>query len=553
LALCLVLASDVHAQAPAAGNTTFTSRSELVTIPVIVTNKSGAHIPGLKKEDFAVQEDGRLQTIAVFEEIQKPPKPPQRPPTPPNVFSNVLPGNTVPRQLIILVLDLINTPFAEQAKARHALLQFLQESLDQGQLTSLLVVTPRQVKVVRDFTADPTQLVAALKKVNAIQPMVNLTSHLDTLDDSSSSGTPQTPGDLEDFAQGKQDEALEAMENFEIRVAIQETTDRLGEIARAYGGLPGRKALVWASAGFPFSVSQPAVFRRGRRQRVSTYTMQDVLPYYEKAWTELNDAQIALYPVDLRGLTNPGFGDLRKMITNPNQSYVASQQWLDQETISTFRNFANETGGVAFYRTNDLKGAFEQSAEDNTSYYMLGYYLDRKGKKPGWHKLTVKPYKPDFEIRARNGFFLTEPMNDPVKTAQLDIQTALGAPLDYTAIPITARWDQIRPATEAGKKNAIFLLSMGPNFAMVDDNDHSHLLVDIAAAALTGSGASAGVTSQTIDDHLKPEGAQQLKNIGMGFKGVLTVAPGDYTVRFVVRDRLTGRIGSVAAPLKIAP
>ncbi|MGA2357098.1 MAG: VWA domain-containing protein, partial [Terriglobales bacterium] len=47
----------------------FTARSELVLIPTLVTDKSGNHITGLKKEDFTVLENGAEQKIATFEEI----------------------------------------------------------------------------------------------------------------------------------------------------------------------------------------------------------------------------------------------------------------------------------------------------------------------------------------------------------------------------------------------------------------------------------------------------------------------------------------------------
>jgi VWFA-related protein len=549
LLLALVLVPSVCAQTPSAEDK-FTAHTELVTVPTIVTGKSGAHIHDLSKEDFVLLQDGKPQEIAVFEEIQRPATPMRRPAIPPAVFSNVLPGNTAPRQLTILVLDLINTPFTEQAKARHALLEFLQESVDRGQSTALLTVTSRGIRVVRDFTADPALLSAALKKVNGTQPLTEITSRAEISDDNAPSDNPQSAGDLADFAAGKQDELQESLESFELRVAITITMERLELIASAYGGLPGRKALVWVGSGFPFSVSPPPLTITRRRSKPQVNAIESVLPSYDKAWKELNEAQIAVYPVDVRGLTNYGFVDASKRITSQNQSYLPSQQWLDEETINTFRTFAKETGGIAFYNTNDLKSAFEQSADDNGHYYLLGYYLSH-GEKKGWHKLNVKVKRENTEVRARAGFLVAEPVNDPVKSAQMDIQTALGSPLDYTAIPLTAQWEPLRPA-DNGKKKAIFVLSLAPNSATSNQSDQNHLIIDIAAAALTDTGASAAITTQTIDDHLKPEGLEQLRLRGMGFKGFLTVAPGDYTVRFVVRDRFTGRIGSVAAPLTVA-
>ena len=56
-----------------------------------------------------------------------------------------------------------------------------------------------------------------------------------------------------------------------------------------------------------------------------------------------------------------------------------------------------------------------------------------------------------------------------------------------------------------------------------------------------------------MEGHFKPETYDRFRNKGTDYRGALTVAPGQYTVRFVVRDRLSGRIGTVSAPLKVSP
>ncbi|MEY2411956.1 MAG: hypothetical protein QOD84_562 [Acidobacteriaceae bacterium] len=527
----------------------FTTTTDLVTVPVVLTDKSGKHIQGLGKDDFSVLQDGKEQKIAILEEVQRSSDVlPSTASYQKNLFSNLLPGNVAPRQLTIFVLDLINTPFLEQAKARQALLDFLKESEDHGQLTALLELLPKGTKVVRDFTADPSLLAAALKRVNGRTPQTQTHSSGANPDGSSTSDNPGSSDMFADFTQGKQDELQGGLEAFETRYAITLTMENLQAIARAYGGLPGRKALIWVSSGFPFSVS-PGMVRRGRtRTRVDT--LQTVLPLYEKTWQELNQAQIAVYPVDIRGLNNMGFLAARNRFRDPWQNFPPNERWFDAEILNTCRTFARETGGSAFYNSNDFKGAFKQAVEDNSHYYLLSYYLDRQNRKPGWHKLGVKVNHPGAEVRAKNGFFLTEPATDPVKAAQSEMQTALGSPMDYTALPITAQWMNLAPA-EQGKKKAVFAIYLGPNSADVNGNDGNHLLVDIAATALTSTGTSAALTSQVIDDHLKAENVEMLRQKGLGFQGFLTLASGEYTVRFVVRDRLTGRMGSVSAPLKI--
>src|ERR1019366_685677 len=91
----------------------FTARTALVLIPTLVTDKSGNHISGLKKEDFTVLENGAEQKIATFEEITSDAHRLSRPKSP-NEFSNSLPGESSNRRITLMVLDLINTPFMDQ-------------------------------------------------------------------------------------------------------------------------------------------------------------------------------------------------------------------------------------------------------------------------------------------------------------------------------------------------------------------------------------------------------------------------------------------------------
>ena len=527
-------------QPPAETQSRFKARAELVTVPVVVTDRSGAHVQNLKKEDFVVLEDGKEQKVATFEEIQKPAGPVRRNSPQPDQFSNVVPGESSPTRLTIIVLDMINTPFSDQAYAKRELLKYLADSIDSSQPTSLMVITRSGLKVIHDFTTDPQVLTAALKKVQGQRQLVQ---------EASQETIPQ--GDQVSEAIRRlmefERENEQAMESFQRRVAIIETLQALQQIAQSAAGLPGRKALVWASAGFPFSINDTTMVLTEAGPKLDS--LADVLPLYQQTWKVLNQSQIAVYPVDVRGLVNPGF--ISSQTSNPDREYYSHAQWQHADTLGTFQAFAQATGGRAFYNTNDLNTAFRKAADDNASYYLLGYYLDRRGKKTGWHKLAVKVHHEGVQIRARSGFFLTPPeteLND--KTA---MQLALNSRLAYTAIPITARWQEVLPAAEPGKKKVIFVLTLPRNSAEIDESDNNHMLVEFAVLARTGAGAVADENARTMEGHLKPDSVKQIRENGLDYRGALTISPGEYTVHFAVQDRLAGRIGSVIAPLKVAP
>jgi hypothetical protein len=56
---------------------------------------------------------------------------------------------------------------------------------------------------------------------------------------------------------------------------------------------------------------------------------------------------------------------------------------------------------------------------------------------------------------------------------------------------------------------------------------------------------------QTVDVHLTPDRLAAIRQKGVAYNGALDLAPGEYTVRLVVRDNGSGRVGSVDAPLKV--
>jgi hypothetical protein len=73
----------------------------------------------------------------------------------------------------------------------------------------------------------------------------------------------------------------------------------------------------------------------------------------------------------------------------------------------------------------------------------------------------------------------------------------------------------------------------------------------IAAVARNRKGEAIADLSQRIDARLDAAGMEQIQHNGMTYHNGLQLPPGDYNVRFVVRDSLGNRIGSVAAPLKV--
>lgn len=537
--------------APPQGEYTLTSDTELVVVPVIVRDRDGAHVPGLKSQDFAILQDGKAQSIAVFEEVDVTrPQPRRRPRYAPGVFTN-LRAEERPLNLVIVALDMINTTPEHHARSREDVLRALARTANDRTPTALLLILPQGVKIVHDFTTSPSMLMAALNRV-AYRRDDPAGTQKDTVSMSQSappSTLPSTAASPETAAAGRLDQMINDINayvegiagpiaDYKRGIAVASTLEAFEYIARTYAGVPGRKSLVWVTSGFAFeAVDQSGVVGKGS---VSTA--------YQASLRALTDANIALYPVDIRGLINVGFGasPTRSARRARDEAPIIDAQYGEMASrIGNIENLADTTGGRAFYNTNDVGTAFEAAAKDSSAYYLLGYYLKRGETKPGWHKLKVKLEREKVDIRAREGFFLREGGPDSGEERKEDILAALQAPVDFTQLPIMLRWNHVENVAQGRK--AVFDIELPPGAAHADDQNRLNL--DFIVVATTPAGEKVRDFSQNYTAKLGPEGLRKVAESGVTYSNNIVVPPGRYNVRVVVRDNVTGRTGSLAAPL----
>ena len=125
--------------------------------------------------------------------------------------------------------------------------------------------------------------------------------------------------------------------------------------------------------------------------------------------------------------------------------------------------------------------------------------------------------------------------------------------LDFIGVPVSITCSGTGAGKSTGKARVQFDPVMPANFKSVDESDQNHMVVDIAAVARNPVGEVVAELSQRIDNHLSPDGLEQIQHHGMTYRNGLQFPPGEYMVRFVVRDSLGNRMGSVAAPIKVVP
>jgi VWFA-related protein len=272
--------------------------THLVQVNVIVNDKHGNPITGLGQKDFFILDNGKLQEIRAFSAETNLPFAPSRTPLPPDTYTNRPEEQTnVPASVTVILLDALNTEAADQTLARKQVIRALREIQPQEYVA--LYWLGNGLHILHDFTTDASILRQVLAGYESKSPRQLDNSEL--ADPSLNTPNPSTPA-------GQTSERQAFRLAFDQRVANQSTRDRvratvsaLVAIANHLGTRKGRKNLVWVSSSFPVSLGYDKFDLNWTNDTGEGFD-DDV----RRAASALTDANIAVYPVDARGLARLG-------------------------------------------------------------------------------------------------------------------------------------------------------------------------------------------------------------------------------------------------------
>ncbi len=589
--------------------TTFTTGTELVLVPVVV-RKGKDHVSDLTQADFSVFEDGRRQKLAFVKTTNTGVV--LKHEGGQNVFSNELDtGGETPR-VTVVVVDSANIPFADQAQVRDSFLKFLTYDAAHRGPTAVVSFQRSGVRVVQDFTTDPAVLAALVerhpsKKNDSAQ--VQSGGGAPSPDAKHQPATPQPeilgilPRSLPELRSGGDalsastllgnqlgrfepqygDDAADlAAKNIQLRDIIEMELRGLNMLAESLAGIPGRKTLIWLTGNFPFDLDNPNSYlspsavnqyqdmtphggtgrdgiAAGPRppalqlpsaSALGTSDLVVLRPLYEQAMKSLADANVAVYPVDTRGVLtyfpesdvpSADMGAVVAAMTERSQKNFALHQGM--------RTFAHNTGGEPCFGSNDAGPCLQAAIDDSNSYYLLGYYRERKDNKPGWRKLKVTVDRDGVDVLARDGYFYSAEKPDSKEARQRDVVSALVSPINFSGFPFAVRLHPAATASSKPLQDLQFELQIPPASLFADASDNNGVNLEIVCTARTAKGTAVDQISQTVGGVLKPEVAARIAKEGILYKNVLRVPAGSLRLHFVVRDNLDGRTGSVVVPL----
>ncbi|HTM39951.1 MAG TPA: VWA domain-containing protein [Terriglobales bacterium] len=536
--------------------------THLVLVDVVVTDKQGKPVLGLKPENFALEENGKAQKITTFvtPEQNQPPAP--GPALPPGIYSNRAQYRSPGGPITVLLLDATNTQFKDQAYARRQMLRFAREQYKPGQRMAVFTLTD-SLHLLQDFTTDPQLLYTALQGYvpqerpfgSAVQPTTPVTTGTPTPSSAVASLDTSTPPANETAtsatnARGMPIFMVAGIQNFAdaaVSYDLERRTDitfqALDALARALGGLPGRKNVIWVTGDLPFTLNP-------ENRNMTEAQLSEELPSFNTrrvdehssgnyaatarrsgadqirdADARLAAAQIALYPVDARGLSIS----------------------LDQDAQEVMREMARDTGGRAYVNQNEIKLGVERAMEDTSATYTLGYYPTGKKWDGKYRSIKLKVDRQGLDLQHRRGYFALDPTQLKGYKPGQEVAAALGEAVPATQVAFSAR---VLPSPGANGKLGLDFLVDASTLSVEEDSGGKKMNVLFYATAFSQNGKMLGSQSQKVEQTFKSDVYEQIMQHGMMLHMDLA-PPGNATqLRLAVQDGRTGLVGTIEAPLQ---
>src|SRR6202158_4020892 len=502
--------------------------SELVLVNVVAHDKKGNLVRDLKKGDFTLLEDGKKQEISTFD-FEKGAEPATAGAAEATVSGAAGPGTLLrsgeqaapsldarDRRLILLFFDFSAMEPEQIERSVDAAKKFVGTKMQPADLIALVSLATN-MRVDLDFTDDKTKLLAALTAYNSGQGQ-----GFENGSTGSAEGAAETSGafsaDDTDFNTFSADRKL---------LALQSLMQALGQ--------PQKKSFIYFSNG----ISQSGTDNQSALRATTAAAVK---------------ANVSIYSLDIRGLQAFPPGGEAQSASLHGQSAYSGQSVLNdlngnagsQETLATL---SSDTGGKAFFDSNDFGGVFSQVQKDSSAYYVLGFTSNNPLKDGRFRRLKVQVNRADLKLDFRTGYYAGrdfEHLNRADREQQLEDE--LDAQLPRVDVPLYAGAAYFRQ-DDSHYYLAVSLVIPGSQIPFVTEKEKDNATIDIIGEALGGGKLRVGQLRDTVK--LAVETTQQVRRKNVQYNTGFVLAPGSYHLKFVIRENQTGRMGSFETDVQI--
>ena len=521
-------ASSAQVSSTPQGGFVLKMNGELVLTNVVARDsRTGELVQGLKQGDFSIYENGKQQQISTFdfESVDKA--------TPLNeaTVSGLAAGTTGNgtkavvvakpedlrnHRLIVMFFDLTSMQPEDLDRSVGAAQDFLKTKMQPADLVALVSLGDT-LKVDQDFTADKKALIGEVAVYNGTEGQgfaEGATANTNQVEDT----TGYTPDESE-YNDLNTDREL-----FALR-AVAKSLEKITE----------KKSLLYFSGG---------ISRDGIENQASL----------RAAINSAVRANLAIYSVDTRGLQaisplgDASTGSLRGSGASNGGALLNNMQanFASQEVMASL---STDTGGKAFFDSNDFAPAFAQVERDTSAYYAIGFRSTNPLRDGRYRKLTIKVNRPGVKLEYRPGYNAPADFQHSAhedRERELEEQLSSDLPATDMAVYLDAMYFRL-------DENRFFvpvsLIVPGSQIPFVKGGDKDKATLDIIGAVIDEAKRPIGHARETVKLNLDPSLQARQKNIQ--YTTSFNLPPGKYRSKFVVRENQTGRMGSFEAEIAL--
>jgi VWFA-related protein len=550
---------------PPVPEVTFKVEVNYVEEDVRVVDSSGQFVRGLKQEDFQVLEDRKPQKIQAFGMVDIPLVPVRKPlylgrealPIEPDVASNkqVLDG-----RLYLIVLDDYHVAPLRSQNAKNLARRFVLEKLGPDDQAAV-VVTSGLRNASQDFTQNRRLLVDAIdhfvgQKLRSAGVTRNESRSRETTQDRVDDG-----GTAQITPENRYTEDPEGPERtYKARAAL----NSLRNIAEWMSAIQGRrKAIILISEGVDYNVYD--MFSGGNPDVFNFETFNMV---QQETWDMISAASrsnVQVYPIDPRGLTSMAQEDIEISGLAGDGAMQLGPKQLFQELSTSqanLRQIAEETGGIAFVGNNDFEKAFDRIVQENSSYYVLGYYSTNERRDGKLRNISVKVAGyPDAQVTYRKRYAAARggraPKNtaagkpvDPAAGLSAELMQTMASPLPKTGLPLRVT---AMPHKGSGKTTDLEILieTGGKDLLFKQTGETFNNRLSLSIGIFNKDGKSIAAERPDVDLNLRPETHARVVQNGVRVLRRLSVPPGRYQLRVAAQDNAKVKQGSAHFDLDV--
>lgn len=508
------------------------STTRLVQLSAIVEDSHGRPVLNLKKDDFTLTDNDAEQDVAIFSPAVAVQEHARDANSVPNVFDNRDSQEGKSGSVSVILIDALNTTFADQVRVKAQVLKLLRKRDPKEYLAIYLL--REKLFVLQDFTQDSQALLAAVNRVkpNALGPLdasLVASSNLELL----------ASGDANMRSLTQRDRADAQFDYAALDRRVQQTIGAFSAIAYQLAYISSRKSLIWISSSFPIMFgSGGTTLAPGNIAGGENYSTE-----LESAARALNRVNMSVYPVDAAGVQmGSGGSHGAAPAASLNSSFFAIAGGRD-----TMNTIARQTGGRAFYGTNDLAGAMQKAVDETELAYLLGFYPNHNQWDGSYHRLKLRTKIPGLRIRYRDGYFATSDLPDEHGEMQTDLARATKNPVDSTSLRLRVT---AKPLESAAARTFRLYLRLDARELLLQQsaNEARDGGLDLLFYQMGSGEAPLVAQRQHVDFHLAPQEYAELISKGILLGSRQEIAPEARTLRIFARDS-SGAMGSVTIPI----